>query len=61
MDGLALAVGAILAMDILATIDTCDYLSSKSFVLGILVGTGFNNLLMSLVGWLSLWMASMHV
>ena len=59
--GLALAVGAISAMDILTTTDTCDYLWIKFFVLGILVGTGFYDLLMRQVGWFSLWMASIYV
>ena len=54
-------VGAISAMDILTTTDTCDYLWIRFFVLGILVGTGFYDLLMQQVGWLSLWMASMYV
>ena len=58
---LALAVGAISAMDILTTTDTCDYLWIRLFVLGILVGIGFYDLLMQQVGWLSLWMASMYV
>ena len=39
-------LGAISAMDILTTMDTCDYLWIKFFVLGILVGTGFYDLLM---------------
>ena len=42
----ALAVGAISAMDILTTTDTCDYLWIIFFVLGILVGIGFYDLLM---------------
>ena len=46
---------AISAMDILATIDICDYLWIRFFVLGILVGIGFYDLLMRQVGWLSLW------
>ena len=36
---LALAMGAILGMDILTTMDTCDYLWIRFFVFGILVGT----------------------
>ena len=44
--GLALVVGAISAMDILTTTDTCDYLWIRFFVLGISVGTGFYDLLM---------------
>ena len=60
--GLALAVGAISAMDILTTMDTCDYLWIRFiFVLDILVGARFYDLLMRQVGWLSLWMASMYV
>ncbi len=59
--GLALVVGAISAMDILTTTDTCDYLWIRLFVLGILVGTRFYDLLMRQLGWLSLWMASMYV
>ena len=59
--GLALVVGAILAMDILTITDTCDYLWIRFFVLGILVGIIFSDLLMRLVGGLSLWMASMYV
>ena len=43
--GLALFVGVISAMDILTTTDTCDYLWIKFFVLGILVGTRFYDLL----------------
>ena len=58
--GLALAVGAISAMEILTTMDTCDYLWIRVFVLGISVGTRFYDLLMRQVGWLSLWMASMY-
>ena len=46
MDGLALAVGTISAMDILTTMDTCDYLWIKFFVLRILVGTILYDLLM---------------
>ena len=38
---LALSVGFISAMDILTTMDTCDYLWIRFFVLGILVGIGF--------------------
>ena len=59
--GLALVVGVISSIDILTTIDTCDYLWIRFFVLGISVGTGFYDLLMQQVGWLSLWMASMYV
>ena len=59
--GLALAVGAISAMDILTTMDTCDYLWIRFFVFGILVGIGFYDLLMQQAGWLSLWMDSMYV
>ena len=59
--GLTLVVGAILAMDILTTMDTCDYLWIRFFVLGISIGTGFYDLLIRQVGWLSLWMASMYV
>ena len=44
--GLALVVGAISAMEILTTTDTCDYLWIRFFVLGILVGIGFYDLLM---------------
>lgn len=44
--GLALVVGAISAMDILTTTDTCDYLWIKFFVLGISIGTRFYDLLM---------------
>ena len=58
---LALVVGAISAMDILTTTDTCDYLWINVFVLDISVGTRFYDLLMQQVGWLSLWMASMYV
>ena len=39
--GLALTLGAISAMDILTTMDTCDYLWIVFFVLGILVGIEF--------------------
>ena len=46
---------------ILTTTDTCDYLWIRVFVLGISIGTRFYDLLMQQVGWLSLWMASMHV
>ena len=46
MDGLALAMSVILDMDILKTMDTCDYLWFKFFVLGILIGTCFYDLLM---------------
>ena len=46
MDGLALVVGVIVAMDILTTIDTCDYLWIRFFVLEISVGTRFYDLLM---------------
>ena len=44
--GLALVVGAISAMDILTTMDKCDYLWIRFFVLCILFGTGFYDLLM---------------
>ena len=44
--GLALAMGAISAMDILKTTDTCNYLWIIFFVLDILVGIGFYDLLM---------------
>ena len=44
--GLALTVGAISAMEILKTTDTCDYLWIRVFVLGISVGTRFYDLLM---------------
>ena len=44
--GLVLAVGAILAMDILIIMDTCDYLWIRFFMLDILVGIGFYDLLM---------------
>ena len=44
--GLALVVGVILAMDILTTTDTCDYLWIEFFVLGISVGTGCYDRLM---------------
>ena len=44
--GLALVVGVISAMYILITINTCDYLWIKNFVLGNLVGTRFYDLLM---------------
>ena len=43
---MALVVGVISAMDILTTIDTCDYLWIKFFMLDILVGTQFYDLLM---------------
>ena len=59
--GLALDVGAISAMDILTTTDTCDYLWIRFFVLHILVGTKFYDLIMQHVGWISLWIASMYV
>ena len=42
---LALVVGVVSAMDILTTMNTCDYLWIKFFVLGISVGTGFYDLL----------------
>ena len=58
--GLALAVGAISAMDILTTMDTCDYHWIRLFVIGISVGIGFYDLLMRQVGWFSLWMTSMY-
>ena len=44
--GLARVMGVILAMDILITIDTFDYLWIGFFVLGISVGTRFYDLLM---------------
>ena len=59
--GLALAMGAISAMDILTTTDTCDYLWIRLFVLDISVGIGFYDLLMQKVGWPSLWMNSMYI
>ena len=37
--GLALVVGVVLAMDILTTTDTCDYLWIRFFVLDISIGT----------------------
>ena len=43
---LKLAMGDISAMDILTTMNTCYYFWIKFFVLGILVGTGFYDLLM---------------
>ena len=46
MDGLALVVGDISARDILTTMGTCDHLWIKFFVLGILVGIVFYDLLM---------------
>ena len=58
---LALAVGVISAMDILTTIDTCDYLWINLFVLDISVGIGFYDLLIWQVEWLSLWMTFMYV
>ena len=58
--GLPLVVGVVSAMDILTTIDTCDYLWIMFFVLVILVGIGFYDLLMQQVWWLSLWMSSMY-
>ena len=42
--GLALVVGAISVMDILTTMDICNYLWIRFFVLGILVSTGFYDL-----------------
>ena len=59
--GLALVVGAISAMNILTTTDTCDYLWIRFFVLDISVGNKNYDLLMQQVGCLSLWMASMYV
>ena len=59
--GLTLVVGAISAIDILTTIDTCDYIWIRFFFLRILVGIIFYDLLMRQVGWLSVWMASMYV
>ena len=47
---LALVVGDISAMDILTTINACDYLWIKFFVLEISVGTRFYDLLMQQVG-----------
>ena len=45
--GLALVVGAISAMEILTTSDTCDYLWIRFFLcLAFSVGTGFYDLLM---------------
>ena len=44
--GLALIVGVISSMNVLTTIDMCDYLWIRLFVLGILVGIGFYDLLM---------------
>ena len=44
--GLTLDVGAISAMEILTTTDTCDYLWIGVFVLGVSVGTRFYDLLM---------------
>lgn len=46
MDGLTLVVGVISAIDILITTDKCDYIWIGFFVLGILVGTIFYDLLM---------------
>ena len=43
--GLALAVGTISAMDILTTMDTCDYLWIKFFVLSISIGIVLYDLL----------------
>ena len=45
--GLAVVVGAISAMDILTTMDICDYLWIRFFLcLAFLVGTRFYDLLM---------------
>ena len=44
--GLALGVGVISAMNILTTMDACDYLWIGVFLLGISVGMGFYDLLM---------------
>ena len=43
---LALLVGVISAMDILTTVDICDYLWIRFFVLVISIGIGFYDLLM---------------
>ena len=61
MDGFGTSCGFFFSYGYLTTTNTCDYLWIRFFVLGILVGIRFYDLLMQKVGFLSLWMASMYV